>query len=338
MIIGQFLEQLHASGVKVWAEGEVLRCNAPKGLLTPELQSELKVRKAEILAFLRAGVANNSSLVPIQPKGARPPFIGIPGHNGDIFCYVLLAQYLGDDQPFYGLQPPGVNGETAPLKTVSELASHYVRQLRTFLPDGPYLLGGYCAGGAVAFDVARQLTALGATVDLLVLFQSPFPSAYSASYKIPATCRYFARRIPHHIRKLVKLDWHTKLRYLRDRVRGVEEFIRERRAAPSTDQANAWKARVAEVTVGAVQQYRPAMFPGSIHLYMSSQEAVEHDYGRTRMWARYAERGLQPYIGPDGCTGATMLREPFVKAFADHLRAAIDKELIGRRVESHCCS
>jgi hypothetical protein len=171
-----FLEQLQASDVKVWVEGDRLRCNAPQGVLTPALQEELRKRKPEIIAFLRA----TSRAIPhwYHPgKGSRIPFFGFPGHNGDVFCFVRLGKYVGDDQPFYALQPPGIEGECEPLTSVSDLAAHYVREMRTFLPGGPFLLGGYCAGGAIAFEVAQQLRAQGETVPLFVMFDAICPTA-----------------------------------------------------------------------------------------------------------------------------------------------------------------
>jgi aspartate racemase len=63
-----FLSQLRSLNVELWAEGDILRCNAPEEILTPELSKELKDRKAEILAFLRemSGAAN-SSAPPLRP-------------------------------------------------------------------------------------------------------------------------------------------------------------------------------------------------------------------------------------------------------------------------------
>jgi len=49
----ELLKQLRALGVQLNLEGETLRLNAPKGALTPELQTQLKAAKPEILALLR---------------------------------------------------------------------------------------------------------------------------------------------------------------------------------------------------------------------------------------------------------------------------------------------
>jgi thioesterase domain-containing protein len=331
MMIREFLEGLNASGVKVWAEGDTLRCNAPKGVVTPELQFELKRRKPEILAFLRAGSTVNRCLVPIQPKGSRPPFFGIPGHNSDVFCYVPLSQHLGDDQPFYGLQAPGFNGEREPLENIPELAAHYVRELREFLPDGPYYLGGYCAGGTVAFELAQQLTALGAKVAFFGLFESPFPAVYLRHNKALVAARYLLDRIPHHARKFLQLDVKSGLSYLRDRVRGFTgEVAAAKREAAAVEQQNDFKAKVADATIKAVAAYRPVPFSGPINYFLASEESRRQNYGWQRKWQDVAGGSFQSYIGPDGCTGATMLREPWVEVFAEALRERIDEACLGQ--------
>ncbi|MBN1220775.1 MAG: amino acid adenylation domain-containing protein [Anaerolineae bacterium] len=70
------LDQLHRLDIKVWAEGDRLRYNAPPGRLSPTLKAELAKRKAELLAFLREadGVAraDTSPILP-APRDSHLP-------------------------------------------------------------------------------------------------------------------------------------------------------------------------------------------------------------------------------------------------------------------------
>ncbi|MBD2208284.1 AMP-binding protein [Nostoc linckia FACHB-104] len=111
------------------------------------------------------------SLVPIQPSGFRPPLFGI-----HILGYKHLANYLGLEQPIYGLRY-GLAGSTTDHKPtlpsrIEDLAAHYIEEMRTFQPEGPYFLMGLCFGGEVAFEMAQQLIAQRQEVALLVLFDS----------------------------------------------------------------------------------------------------------------------------------------------------------------------
>ena len=53
--------------------------------------------------------------------------------------------------------------------TIEEMAARHIKMLREFQPEGPYLLGGHCNGGLIAFEMARQLADRGERVDLLAL-------------------------------------------------------------------------------------------------------------------------------------------------------------------------
>ncbi len=114
----EFLHKLKQSGVKVWMEDDRLRCTGPEQALMGEVREQLSARKLEIIAFLRSAANSeghsSSSVVPIQPLGSRRPLFMVPGHNGDVFCYVDLARHLGKDQPFLRYRPPVWNPARIP--------------------------------------------------------------------------------------------------------------------------------------------------------------------------------------------------------------------------------
>jgi len=113
-----------------------------------------------------------SPLVRMQAGShSRRPFFFLHGQlNGwGLYCKVL-APLLGPEQPLYVLQTLPVGDET-PV-TVELMARSYLRFLRDAQPRGPYLLGGYCNGGLIAFEMAQQLRDQGETVELLVLIET----------------------------------------------------------------------------------------------------------------------------------------------------------------------
>jgi amino acid adenylation domain-containing protein len=109
-----------------------------------------------------------SALVAIQASGTKPPLFFVPGNMGNVFTDLgELARNLRSDQPFYGLQDSVEN----PIQ-VAALAEHYVEAIRAVQPQGPYLLGGICSGGLVAYEMAQQLHKHGQQVALLALVES----------------------------------------------------------------------------------------------------------------------------------------------------------------------
>ena len=68
--------------------------------------------------------------MPIQKQGSKPPFFCVHGAGGNVLNFRDLAQYLGDDQPFYGLQARGVEGKRAPHERIEDMAAEYIAAIR----------------------------------------------------------------------------------------------------------------------------------------------------------------------------------------------------------------
>lgn len=140
-------------------------------------------------AVLRRHVvtAVDSCVVGLQTSGTCAPLFFVHPAGGSAFCYVPLARSLGQNQPLYGLQTPGLNGERALSNDVRELAACYVQAIRSVQPEGPYHLGGWCVGGVIAYEMACQLQQGGQEVDLLALLDSAPPAPEPVSVASDAT-------------------------------------------------------------------------------------------------------------------------------------------------------
>jgi acyl transferase domain-containing protein/thioesterase domain-containing protein/acyl carrier protein len=107
--------------------------------------------------------------------GAKTPFFLVAGMFGNVLNLRHLAQLLGGDRPFYGLQARGLYGDALPHSDFVEAARDYIAEMRQVQPEGPYLLGGFSGGGLIAWEIARQLEAAGEAVPLVVLLDTPVP-------------------------------------------------------------------------------------------------------------------------------------------------------------------
>ncbi len=120
-----------------------------------------------------------SPLVGIRPKKEKTPFFCVHPGDGNVFYFTELARVLEESQPFYGLQAYGLEPGTEPLSDIRQMAAAYIETIRSVQPHGPYLIGGLCGGGTIAFEMAQQLQHSGETVPLLVLFDSLAPHMYN---------------------------------------------------------------------------------------------------------------------------------------------------------------
>jgi thioesterase domain-containing protein len=138
------------------------------------------------------------SMVPIQPGGSRRPFFCAAPGPGSAFPYFRLASLLGAEQPFFGLEDPRMGTGPGDLEGVEALAAYHIEGLRKVQPQGPYLLGGWCFGGLVAFEMARQLTLAGDRVGLLALIDCSIlpPGARSPLRELAFTLEQVRASVP----------------------------------------------------------------------------------------------------------------------------------------------
>jgi amino acid adenylation domain-containing protein len=271
------------------------------------LQSPTIERLAVILR--QKGAPTWSCLVPIQTAGSKPPFFCIHGANGAVVRFHALAQYLGPDQPFYGLQAQGLDpGSSCHMRT-EEMASHYINEIRTVQPQGPYFLGGYSFGGAIAFEMAQQLASQGEPDTLVVLFDTVFPgpsvaqsnsstwSAFLTFFRIPASQRsqYISRMITAPIR-MVKRQVH---------VARLPRIVKQVRNA----------------CLRAQVEYTPQPYPGRVILFRSNHKPLGQLSDPRSGWSECAINGLE--VHEIAGNHENILLEPQVRFVAEQLRACL---------------
>jgi len=310
MTTAEFLSRLRERDVRLWLEDGQLKCDAPRDSLDDGLREQLSARKAELatlLAEAEATLGGPRSLVPLKPTGERPALFARPGHNGDVFCYLALAQHLDPRQPLYGVEPKGLGG--GPLaSTVEEMAAYEVEQIRSHQARGPYYIAGFCAGGAIAFESARQLVQAGEEVARVLLFGSPFPSAFRA-HPVVMQVRSVRHRVGTHAPALATGSISDRLEYVQARMQSRARGAQDRR-----DPALANRRRMEDATVDALKRYYPGFYPGRVDAFLPS-EAWRHSGDRPEDWKQVARQVVE-HVGPRGADGDNMLREPHVRALA----------------------
>jgi len=134
---------------------------------------------AETVASRGAHVALASPL-PLRVTGTAQPLFLAPPVSGSALAYLPLLRRLSADRPIHAFHAPGLDGVAAPPARIEDLAAHFVRELVASRPRGPYLLGGWSIGGAVAFEMALQMAELGHDVPRLVMIDTTAPTTYLA--------------------------------------------------------------------------------------------------------------------------------------------------------------
>jgi len=258
-----------------------------------------------------------SSLVAIQPNGSKTPLFCIHPIGGNVLEYLNLVKYLGSEQPVYGLQAQGVDGKQTPRKQVEEMAAHYIQEIRTLQPQGPYLLAGFSFGGWIAYEMAQQLQTQGQKVALLAMFDTRSPNLEPQKVS-------FVKSVIMRLGHLRQIAPTEKWDYLRIIVRWYlnkdeyKDYLR--RQLPESLQ----NFEVLDANMEASRNYVPSVYPGSITLFRCSIQDPKYSHQHTLGWSELVG-GVEIYNVPS--YHDRILREPHVQALAEKLKISLEKSL-----------
>jgi amino acid adenylation domain-containing protein len=287
--------------------------------------------------------ASWSSLVAIQPSGTNPPFFFVHAHGGNVVGYYDLARHLGPDQPFYGVQAQGLDGESAGKRRFEDMAAHYIEEIRTVQPRGPYFLGGWCLGGNVAFEMAQQLQAQGEEVALLAMVQSTHSSYPRYLPNITRFHRLIYRiieRIDLELSNFLEVETKAKWPYLVDRAKRAMTIIQVNMEKIITallpqfqgymghSQAYALEA-LEEAHTEAYRNYEAKPYQGYVTLFRAKKQPLGIYPDPKLGWGELIEGGLEIHEAPGYRIG--LLSEPRVRIVAEQLWACLEKAQNGQR-------
>jgi thioesterase domain-containing protein len=116
----------------------------------------------------------SKALIELKGGASRNLFLAHDG-DGQTLVYLNLAHRMPADLAVIGIEPFSAPGVPLAQTSVEEMAAGYVEEIRRHQPNGPYLLGGLCAGGVIAFEMASQLIRAGESVEFLALLDAVRP-------------------------------------------------------------------------------------------------------------------------------------------------------------------
>ena len=265
-----------------------------------------EARKALLQKYLRGEVTqlsagmNKTSQTPLTrakqhdermvciQTGTKTPFFFLHGDwTGNAFFCFKLARQLGPEQPFYVLDTYRFTQPELPA--LETIAAEQLRLIREVQPEGPYLLGGFCNGGLIAYEMARQLHRAGQRVDLLVLMDT-----------IPARCRRIRQVISRlgsllHWSEERQLNVFLRLqhvyRYFLDK--NVEDYQHikqfDARIDSYTPPVETLRREFPAMFIWATALYQPSFYPGKVTLFWDEAEPDRRDWWHAMAAGRDAQ-------------------------------------------------
>ncbi|MEH1918687.1 amino acid adenylation domain-containing protein [Nostoc sp.] len=270
-----------------------------------------------------------SSLVPMQPNGSKPPIFCIHAIGLSVLYYRDLSLHLGENQPFYALQARGLSGKEAPFTKLAEMAAHYIKEIQTIQPEGPYFLGGSSFGGLVAWEMAQQLVRQGQKVALLALFDTTGPNYIKQAP--------LEKRVSQHWDNLTKLGTNYVLEQIRNKSSWLKYKLQEKfrklifkfslriwRTVPY----NYRKLTIEEANKQAAKEYVLKAYPGRVTVFRAEERfALEKREVDPQMgWSEMVLGGLDIQNVPGNHD--SIFREPHVRTLSEKMRACIDRAIV----------
>ncbi len=282
----------------------------------------------------RTGGGRWPTVVPLQTNGSGPPLFLIHGGDGDILNYKDLVRALGEGRKIYGIQAKGLDGREEPESSIPRMAEGYVRGVLEVEPEGPYYLAGFSAGGVTAFEMARQLEAMGKRVAFTGIIDMDLPERTPERLRRNSR-RTFSREVFYLARDLMPNSRRRRagvdLRVMH-RVRGIfrlglasiggqsEEspdlLLADEKVLP-TSRRRVWTAQMK-----AVNSYEAGPFCGRVTVFNGERLPFIYPDAKECGWDRYAGGGVDFHVIPGKIHGQ-QLRMPNVLYLAHRMKESM---------------
>jgi FkbH-like protein len=294
----------------------------------------------------QSGTEIRESLVLLKDGSGKPPLFLVHDGDGETMLYLNLARRLKPEHPVYGIQPYSQEGYSILHTRIAQMAAYYIEKIRTVQPSGPYLLGGMCAGGVLAFEIARQLQIQGQKVALVALIdaadvQAPQRIARVASQRLsrfskalqlnqqlrPSRLVYSLNKVKEKVINLITYETRTKIQNIQHKVKMMlfRYYLDNNLPLPQFLQ----NISVRTAYLFAEREYVPqGLYQGEVVLFRATEgEGIDEPYVNVYSdplfgWGKRVTQGVKVYDIPGG--HSSMLQEPNVIVMAEKMQALID--------------
>lgn len=283
----------------------------------------LRLRTAEAIAD---AVATDrwpapSPLLLLKDGDDRPPLYMIAGGHRIVLEIIALSQAIQHGGKSWGLQAPGLEGETPEFETVEQIAARFVAHLGGD-PEQPVNIVGYSFGGEIAFEMARILHADNRKLGLVGLIDTGLAERH---WPRAMRLRYLAQSTLSRVRTLTSAPSGGRIEALRSLTR---PFINRLIGAFSYNPAFSEsyepdldpRLRVLkDLAIQAHERYAPKPVAFPVVLFTSRRKASDIA-DRVKMWAP-SVANLE-VVEVDG-SHTTMVLPPHVRGLAAEISARL---------------
>jgi thioesterase domain-containing protein len=235
----------------------------------------------------------------------------------------------------YGLQSPGLDFRVGvEPHSIEQMAARYVGLVRKVQPQGSYLLGGWCLGGLIAFEMARQLARSDGSGVRLFLWDTvaPLPAGVDATLDESTIAAWFLRDlfaisvkdVDATVAHLRTLDPEARLAHCRAlavKSRVLSESVADHHIRRWLD--------VYGTNLAAFVRYAPTGRYDADVTYFRARESSAREYvDSTPRWAQLIGQDLR-VVDASG-SHMSMMSKPYIEESARHVVQVINRQTPAR--------
>ncbi|WP_372368914.1 SDR family NAD(P)-dependent oxidoreductase [Candidatus Uabimicrobium sp. HlEnr_7] len=168
-------------------------------------------------AIISVDFSLQQQVIPMNTEVSGNPIFMVHAAKADPICYNYLAKYFEGKRTVYTIRTDELSSETS----IEQTAYYHYSKIKSVQANGPYIIGGMCMGGLVAYELARQIKQNGEQVQLVFIMDSiniPGMKNYKSRQQHEAKKRTPKKRIQKSIvflKRLISLDTVFVIRKLK---------------------------------------------------------------------------------------------------------------------------
>uniref|UniRef100_UPI0025CDDAFB amino acid adenylation domain-containing protein n=1 Tax=Algoriphagus sp. TaxID=1872435 RepID=UPI0025CDDAFB len=290
------------------------------------LEKEFNIKLTLITLFKYPTIRSFSLFIENEKKDLTESLVLIKKGSPDkVICFVhgvglnpievnTIMENMDEDQTVYGLQSPAISGNKAPLKTIPEMAFHFIEELDHSGIKEPYNLIGNSIGGLIVFEMSKQLMETNRKIGFVGMIDTIANYNFEKPKNLLPKIKRFIKKLGFEFEFLSEdLSFYIEYR---------KNYIKEKwfNYAGKTLINNDLSSRIRQIeliNVNAWKEYEIEPLDIDITLFLAKRRTFYVQDFETLGWSRYA-RSVEKFVMPG--EHANMLKPPHGSEFTKVLQ------------------
>ena len=263
-----------------------------------------------------------SDCLVVMREGEGTPLFLVHDGSGDVLSYIELVGLLSGNCPVFGIRAMGLDFETGVLDSIESMASEYIKSIKKVYKKGAFRFAGWSVGGIIAYEMARQLSSSGESVEFVVMIDS-----YLLGYLSDVAEGLSARSAALYLLGFVNESLDKTVTERIENMKDVDDVFRECYnlgfKSLGMSMEDMMKAVKMLCSMGkTVHAYRPGGFDGNHYILLADQLSVRDNGGvsdelKMRGWGQGGCR--MPKAIKIGGDHQSIMKPPYIQRVAENI-------------------